>query len=163
MDIRNSSTKKEADLVVGSQTAVDANISSISQNIQLVAETNPKLLRRSRIVKSALMTNTSSVEILSVPAGKKFLMTSATLSVVKDATSTATSIVMNATVGGVTSSMLRICGLTLTAKDAQISISPSVPIVCDAGSIYLGSDTAVANVKVSGTIAGYFINDNEDS
>ena len=108
------------------------------------------------VLASNVVINGTSATIYTTPTDKDFYLTSAQLSVIKDATSTSTACTISATVGGVTTQILTIKCLTLTAQENSISNSFYYPIKIDRGTnIVVTSTTNVANVGATGNIQGY--------
>lgn len=102
------------------------------------------------IIKSV----SSITTIYTTPADKDFYLTSCTLTMAKAAGDTATSIVIQAAVGGVTTVLVRLSGITLTAERDSLFCPFPVPIKIDRGSAIAlaGGGTFTS---VGGSIQGY--------
>jgi hypothetical protein len=152
--ITNDNTTRECSKVLGHQVENAPQLDT--SKIMLVAEVNPKMLRRSNIVKNSGFTNNTSVNVYTTPTDRFFYLTSAVLSYIKDVTSTSTSVRLNATINGVVTQLIPLPTLTLTAGQDSLSVSYSNAIRIDPGTtITATSTTNVANITVNTTITGY--------
>jgi uncharacterized membrane-anchored protein len=151
MQNMNSRVMQEMRDVSRNQDAVTALPSSFSPSIQLVAEVNPKLLQRVRIVA-----NVTSGSPYTSPAGKKLIITGVVMSIAKDATHTGTYSTLNCVINGGSVGILRIVGLTLTADSQTVVISFPVPIECDANTAVTHSLTGTYGNQFCG-ISGYLV------
>jgi hypothetical protein len=103
-----------------------------------VMEVNPKLLRRCNVLETAGRTAASSVTIYTVPTGKKFYLTSASLNYIKDALNdhaTGITALVTCVIGGATKNLFIIPVITLTAQSGIINLNLPVPIELEAGTI----------------------------
>jgi len=111
------------------------------------------------IIKFGVATNSTSTTIYTTPTNQDFYLVSATLSTIKDATSTSTNSGLNVVINGANSALLSISSLTLTAQSETVSVSLSTPIKVDRGSnITVTNGTNVANATSRGNIAGFLVN-----
>lgn len=110
----------------------------------------------SNVIASGFASNAVTKTLLTTPTDKDFFMTACQLSVIKDATSTSTSVDIECMVGGKNFSLIAIPCISLTAQTGQISLSFPVPIKVDRNSaITINSSTNVANITYFGSIVGY--------
>jgi hypothetical protein len=154
--INNSQLSKE--MIEGAKINIsfDNIPTQIADKVIPTMEVNPKMLRICNIVKDGSATNATSATIYTTPTDKDFYLVSAQMSVIKDVTATSTNSFVNAVIDGLTSTMMRIRGLTLTPQSETISISLNPPLKIDRGTnITIGNTTNVANVSASGSIVGY--------
>ena len=125
-------------------------------------ELNPDLQRISNIIAENSASNATSATIYTTnnnPSTQQFYLTSVTLSMIKDATSTSVESDVNITMGGVVYSILTIPSLTLTAQNQSIFQSFKQPLPIDANTaITVTNSTNNANIKANGTITGYYAN-----
>lgn len=109
-----------------------------------------------KIVRQNSGANNASLTIYTTPADKDFYLTAATLSYIKDATSTAASVALQVTIDGVALNVLFLPGITLTASYDNMALSFDVPIKLDRNtSIVCTASSAVANIRTAATIVGY--------
>jgi hypothetical protein len=129
----------------------------LDNTIKPTFEVNPKLLRRCNIVKRGSLLNATSATLFSIKADEDFYIVAATLTMIKDVTSTSTTVGLTVTTDGVATKILDITGITLTPDSQTISVSFPFPLKADRGTITsLTSSTNVANVSAIGTIVGYY-------
>lgn len=155
--IYNSELSKE--LLEGAKIQVhrDSVPTQLAEKVVPVMEVNPKLLRRVNVLKRNSAVNSTSATILAVAADRDFYLTSAFLSVIKDATSTSVSSNITATIDGVSSNLLSIAELTLTAQSSQSNMAYTPPIKIDSGTnISVTNSTNVANITAIAGITGYY-------
>lgn len=127
-----------------------------------VVETNPKMLRRCEIVKTASAANATSATIYTTPADKDFYLSAVGLSCIKDATSTSTLSSIVTTVLGSSVVVIGIAGFTLTAQNDTMTLNFPVPIKVDRNVVIsVNNSTNVANVTSRGSIAGYIVEPNQ--
>lgn len=159
MQNKNSSTTQEIRDVARSQDAVEVLPSSFSPTIQLVAEVNPKMLRRSNVLRNSSAVNSTSSTVYTVPSEGEFYLTFAQIAIIKDATSTSTqSYIQCQPKGYAAQRILSIPSLTLTAQEAQVSATLAAPLLLEPGStITLANQTNVANITAHCCIAGYYL------
>lgn len=156
--IYNSDLTKELVDAGKIQVSRDSIPTQIADKVVPVMEVNPRLTRYSNIVRHSNLDNTTSATIYTVPSGKSFVLTGASLNFLKDATATATTIYISIVIGGATQRLLHFKTLTLTAEQRELSISFPFPIrVDDGSSINVVSDTDVANIKAGASIVGILL------
>jgi hypothetical protein len=132
----------------------------IENKIQLVVDVNPLKNEFCNIVRTNGLINNTSATVYSTPTDKDFYLTNATLSYIKDVTSTATYVSMIVTIGGTVVDLLKLPSITLTVGYGQIAQSYYYPIKIDRGtSITVNSSTNVANITVIGNIQGFTVDD----
>lgn len=128
------------------------NTGEVADFIQPVKEISPRI----NICRSASAAGAASATIYTTPADKDFYLTAAQLSLIKDAAGTSTASNLNATIDGVSQSLLLIRGITLTAQNDSIAQSWAIPIKIDRNTNITVTNSAVAGVTLtSGTIQGY--------
>lgn len=128
----------------------------LNNQIVPVFEVNPRLTRFCDIVKTNSIANQTSATIYTTPTDKDFFLTSASLSYIKDVTSTSTGVAINVTINGLATSVLALPGITLTVSQGQISNTFLHPLKIDRNTnIAVISSTSVANIKAQGCISGY--------
>lgn len=94
--------------------------------------------------------------IYTTPVDRDFYLSALTLSMIKDATSTATTFGISVVVGGATLNVVTISGITLTADAKNTSVSFLIPIKIDRNTaINVVSSTAVANQRADAVIIGF--------
>lgn len=123
-----------------------------------VMEVNPKLLRTNTIVRYNEFFNDTAGTILTTPANQDFYLTSASLSVTKDATSTSTMSRIRCVIDGVTTYLLPLAHLTLTAQNQQIALNFDKPIKLDRNTaLSFITATNVGNIRVAAAITGFIV------
>lgn len=156
--IYNSDLFKELKEGARIQQLTDPIPNQLQGNVIPVMEVNPKLLRRSNIIKNAGLTNGTTTTLYTTPLDKDFYIVAASLSVIKDVTSTSTDTSLRITVDNVVVRPLVISGITLTAQSQAVSISFSSPIKVDRNTaITINHATNVANIRGDATIIGYLV------
>lgn len=116
------------------------------------------ITRYCNIVRRQEAINVLTATIYTTPTDKDFYLTAATLSFIKDATSTSLSSTIRVVIEGITWQILSLAQLTLTAQSGNQSISFPFPIKIDRGTnITVQNNTNVANVATYGTIMGYTV------
>lgn len=110
------------------------------------------------IVKSASATNATNAIIFTTPIDKDFYLTHASLSVIKDATSTSIVSAITVTIDGVVPSIIQIAGITLTPQISQLVLCFNYPIKIDRGTqIRVTNSTNVGNIRADGCISGFTV------
>jgi hypothetical protein len=129
----------------------------LAEKVVPVMEVNPRLIRTADVCKSATLNNATTATILTTPTDMDFYLCSASISFIKDVTSTATTLNITFTDQyGVSQTALRAVCFTLTVQNGQNSISFPFPIKCARNTIIaITSDTNVANIRASASISGY--------
>lgn len=132
----------------------------LKNDIQPVFEINPRITRPTEIVKYASLSNATAANMYAnTPSDKDFYITSASLSMIKDATATTTQVSINVPINGAATNLLTLPGITLTAQNQSISISFHHPLKVDRnGLIRVVSATNVANILAHAVITGYLAN-----
>lgn len=150
MKIENQDLLREAATVSRMQQAISNPEFSFSNSIQLVAEVNPKLLRRVDIVRNL------STAALSGVSGKRFVITAVSIAYSKSAADNGTSLQCSTTLGGSSRIVARISTQTLTAESRNVFFAFPVPIVCDEGQ---GVSRAIGGAFTAEAVEvyGYFI------
>jgi hypothetical protein len=134
--------------------------SEFTKDVYPCVEVNPLLIKNAQVVRSNAATNATSATIITTPIDRDFYLVAASISLIKDATSTSTSSSILVSPEGDTQgvALLRISGLTLTPQSAQSNISFNHPIKLTQGStVTVTNTTNVGNVTSSGTIVGFFM------
>ena len=154
--INNDQTIKESSDVLGYQVQ---NIPQLdTSKISLVANVNPKDLRRINIVRYANAVNSGSGTIYTTPTDKDFYLCYANLGIIKDATSTSTEESLRIVIDGATQRLMTIPSITLTAQSQNVFISLNNPIKIDRNTaITINGSSATANITLNGSIAGYLV------
>lgn len=155
--IYNSDLSKE--LQIGASLQVSEGIpNQLAEKVVPVMEVNPKLTKTLDIVKYTNTSGTSNATIYTVP-DQEFYLKGAQLSIIKNATSDVAtgSYGLLATINGVSTPILSLALLTLTAQEQSICISFINPIKVDKNtSILLASAASTAGTMVrTGIIYGY--------
>ena len=124
-----------------------------------IIDVTPKNYKSCDIVRFKQASNTAAAQtIYTVPSNKDFYLTSCSLSVTKDATSTSIRTYIQVTIDGANQQLLSIAGITLTAQSQGLTMSFPVPIKIDRGtSIQFFNNTAVANIETNASIVGYTV------
>jgi len=109
-------------------------------------------------IKNAGATNATSATVYTTPTDKDFYLTNATISVIKDVTSTSAGSTVRVFVNGVQSIILDLAGITLTPQTLSQTMSFVPPIKLDRGSVVVVTNgTNVANIKTDCSILGYTV------
>ena len=156
--IDNTDTKKEMNDAMRGNAVSNIAPTKINDSVQPVININPKDYRRCNIIKRASALNSTSATIYTTPTDKDFYLVGATLSLIKDATSTSTYSALDVTINGARGEIIYIPTITLTAETQSLSISLPFPILVDRNTtIRVLNGTNVANITSSGTIVGYTV------
>lgn len=157
--IDNTQTKREIDDAIRGNSVTNLAPTKVSDNVQLVLNVNPKDYKNSEIVLSNTCVNSTSSTIYTTPTDRDFYLTSAQLSMIKDAGALSTYSAINCTINGDANvRLIRVIGLATTAQTESLSISFPAPVKVDRGTaITVINSNAGANVSASGLIAGYLI------
>lgn len=127
-------------------------------NVQAVIDMTPRKHHVCDIVKTASGSGSANNTIYTTPTDCDFYITAITLGVIKDASATSVDSYVTCVIGGVTSRMISIPGITLTAQSETMSISFPFPIKVDRGtSVVLTNSTNVAVIKSTACIIGYTV------
>jgi hypothetical protein len=154
--INNQELKKAFSDATKTQVSEQPNDIS-NRTVIPVIDITPRHHKIINIAKSASITNATSATVYTTPTDQDFYLTSATLSYIKDATSTSTAIALEVIPKDVANAaVLRFAALTLTAANGNLSQSFVPPILLKRGSnINVTSDTNIANIKAMATVQGY--------
>jgi hypothetical protein len=156
--IYNSSLTKELTDVAKIQVSRDSVPNQLAEKVVPVIDVNPKHARILNIVRATTMTNGTTTTMFTTDASRETYISSCSLAFIKDATSTATNIALTCIIDGVTQTLIRLPGITLTASSDSLAMSFPFPIKVDKGSaITITSDTNVANIIVKATLQGFNI------
>ncbi len=147
----NSQTIKE----VIDAFKLDMNIDKIPSIIPVV-EVNPKVVKNAEVAAASAINSTTGV-ILTANNNADIYILSASLSIIKDVTSTSTISAINITTeGGLSRDILRIASLSLTVQNQTVTISFTHPIKIKRNTaISITNGTNVANITAQGCIS-YF-------
>lgn len=135
--IHNTDLLKEVREGIKSQQLRENIPQMLADKIVPVMEVNPKLLRRTNLVKNITKASSGSQTIFTSDATKETYITNLVLSVIKDATNDAVSQACSITVvqDGATLTPLSMSLLTLTAQDDSITLSFKNPIKIDKNTV----------------------------
>ena len=154
--IYNSDLFKELASAGKIQVSVDNIPNQLAEKVVPVMEVNPKLLRRTEIIRHNDATNATSASIYTTPANADFYLTHLTISTMKDAGSTATFSAISCVIDGITRYAATLGFITLTASRDSLSINFSTPIKIDRNtSIGIVNSAAAANIITICSIGGY--------
>lgn len=136
--------------------------SQLADKVVPVMEVNPKLLRRSNIVRSGGSITAGSATIYTTPGDKDFYLTACSASFIKDAANDNATGRFNAivaTVEGIAQNLISFAVLTLTAQQQTVTISFPTPIKIDKNTaISIASTTIGAGSFAKyGNIVGYTV------
>ena len=130
---------------------------STTEKVQVVFD--PQLRRVCDIVKSVTTAVTGNVTIFTTPSDKNFYLNSATLTRAKNGTlDDGTEVVaINVTVNGLSSSIIQLAGLGLTAANQNGSVSFPIPLLVDRNTAITisGSNFSDGAQMRAGTITGF--------
>jgi hypothetical protein len=162
VQIHNSDLFKELRDGTKSQQLRDGVLpSQLAEKVVPVMEVNPKLLRRCEIVRTNAASNATTATIYTTPTDKDFYLCGASLSVIKDVTSTSVVSAIAAPVGGGTTDTRRILvisEISVTIQNGSVATSFQTPIKIDRGvTIVVTNSTNVGNIRADGCIWGYLV------
>jgi len=127
-------------------------------NAMPVIEVNPKIVKNA-LVANYELTNTTSATIITTPLNQDYYITSISLALIKDVTSTSTSTDVRVSIGGKVIKLLTIPSITLTAQTLTHNIVFPHPLKIDRGvNVTLNNSTNVANISATVNIS-YFIDE----
>jgi hypothetical protein len=128
---------------------------TLAKDIQLVYAVNLNKISDEAAEGNAI--NAASGNVLVSSADRDTFITGATLSVIKDASSTSVSSAINVMMpNGVTIPIVRIVGFTTTAQNGTSEFTFQHPIRIQRGStVTVGNSAAVANITARATILFY--------
>lgn len=108
--------------------------SQLAEKVVPVMEVNPKLLRRTNILRSSSRsTTTNGLTIYTTPTNQDFYLTYAQLNYMTDAAADNTTLRLTCTIDGATRDILTVCKQTLTATSGNIILPLQYPIKIDRG------------------------------
>lgn len=138
------------------QISKDKIPTELAEKVIPVMEVNPKLLRKTKICRSLIVTNSTSGTIYTTPTTQDFYLTGATISVIKDATATSVYSQLVVYIDGASQGIMNIPGITLTAQNQSLTLSFPIPVKLDRGStINISNNTNVGNVVCGASIFGF--------
>lgn len=144
-----------------SNKAERGEIPQVSEKFYIpTIEVNPFLVKIADICKTSSAINATSATIYTTPTDVDFYLTAACLSIIKDNTATSVSSYISFNVNGVSCSICRIAGLTLTPQNSVVPMDFNQhPIKVDRGAVIaINNSTNVANCSAFGTIVGFTVN-----
>jgi len=132
--------------------------------LSLVANVNPKNTRKINICRRQTLTNGTTATIYSVPTDRRFYLTNVSLSMIKDATATTTTVSVIGTIKGETETrILDFVGLTLTAQNQVATLNFAFPCEMEPGTtIRVISATNVGNISANSVVHGILLPDMKD-
>lgn len=146
--IYNSDLTKE--LIEGAKIQImrESVPNQIAEKVVPVMEVNPKLLRRTNVIINNNNSSTGSATIKVLPTGMNFYITAISLQVIKDAANDVADgqVTITAPIDGLSSTLINLPVLTLTAQNIGAIISFTYPIRLDAG----GTISLVSNAFAAG-------------
>ncbi len=117
---------------------------------------NDDLYYDTPIIKTDTAINSTSTAIMTTDSYYETFLTGLTFSLIKDATSTSILSSVTAVIGGATSTLVAISGLTLTAQNQTIDVIFSKPIKIDRSSVVnITNSTATGNVSARAVVRGF--------
>lgn len=164
-NVKNGSSIRELVQAANLQTGFDEIPTKLATSIVPVININPNDYRFSKAFPIASsLSNATSATVYTCAADKDTYLTAASMSMIKDVTSTATVIALNVIPYNeslVAAPIIRITGFTLTVQNECVTIAFPFPIKLKRGSnITLTSDTNVANVSARCSLIGYEVENN---
>jgi len=152
--INRSSVINQQVNITGLNSAVDVVPTQLNNVVSPTLDLNPRF---SMLTKGDNATTSGARTLITAPTDKDLYLTYLWLSLSKNVTSDCTSIILTATIGGATSTLLRMDFQSLTAESDNISLCLPYPVKVDRGATisYTASFTAGAFSKSAGI--GYFI------
>lgn len=137
--------------------AVDTIPSVVNPTIQPVFEVTKK--NSLSAFSNAVVVSSSAATLFTTPSDRDFYLTSASLSLIKDATcdKATGSLAINATINGSTRAILSLPTLTLTAQNIAVANNFSNPIKIDRGTAIQRSTFSftAGTAAFDATITGY--------
>lgn len=127
-----------------------------SEKIQLVY---PLDFYGHNLIVSDTSINNNDATLLTTPGTRDYYLNSAVLSMSKNVTSDNTNCFLRVIIGGVSSDILVIGGLTLTAQHSNIGLTFSRPIKIDRGTVIrlIRTATTVGSCTLTGSVSGYIV------
>lgn len=131
------------------------------RSVQPVMDMTPRFHRVANICRQVEASNATAATIYTTPTDVDFYLTSACLSVIKDASSPSTYSAINITIDGITRTLLIISGFASTAQSGTVANAFTVPIKLDRGTnIAIANTSATAAIRTWATIQGYTVSTN---
>lgn len=159
--IYNTDLSKELKEGAKLQQLRDIIPSQLADKVVPVMEVNPKLLRRTNLIKSNIRSTSGNHSIYTSPAtGQDVFLETFTISMIKDVICDAAtgSFNVNITVDGATIDVFRLPIITLTAQSSSIVLTLPHPVKIDRNSSVLMTGTFAAGVCVrSLSCTGYIV------
>jgi hypothetical protein len=134
--------------------------SQLADKVVPVMEVNPKMLRRTNVMKALAKATSGTSTIYTTPSDKDFFLTGAVLTLNKDAANDLATGTVNLTVvqDGETKTIIAMPVITLTAQDKTLVCPIIYPAKLDRGSVIAVSGTFGAGVlNRVGIITGFII------
>ncbi len=108
------------------------------------------------IIRTETAINSTSTAIMTTDSYYETFLTGLTLSIIKDVTSTSILSSITAVIGGATSTLTAIAGLSLTIQNQTIDVAFSKPIKIDRSSVInVTNSTATGNVSARAVVRGF--------
>lgn len=156
MEIQSTEIKQGIINATKINPSVNKIPSTLGNQIIPTLEVNPLINAICDVVAQTTASNTTAATIYTTPTDKDFYLTSLTLSIIKDATSTSTFSDVRTTINGASVILTRIAGFTLTAQNSNMSLTLPIPVKLDRGvAITVNNGTNVANITSIGCIQGF--------
>lgn len=132
---------------------------NLAMTVQPVLDMTPDFHKFTSIFKSATGSTSSSTNTIYTVAGKRFLLTGLTYSWAKDAAcdSATGAFGISATIDNVSTPLLRVGGIALTAQQGSVYVEFKRPVFCPIGTtIFMQQSTFTAGVFIrSAVLHGY--------
>lgn len=146
--VRNPNTLNQMRDVLQQQSGIDPS----QDQIVLVGEVNPRLLKACDVNAAGNSSATGSVTVYTTPSDRDFYLTGIQYSMIKDATCDAATgtIQVGGTVNGQSVAFLRKAIITLTAQSADITREFTRPILIDRGTAISMTATFTAGAMSRG-------------
>lgn len=161
--INNSDLFKELKEGIKLQQLRDVIPSQLADKVVPVMEVNPKLLRRTNLIKSQSATANSNTTIYTTPTDKDFFLTNFVMQGIKDAVcdmATGQFFYLTVVIDGATTSLAPVSGITLTAQSERVVVVLAHPLKIDKGTNIIlarGGAFAAGVFSRSATIMGYLV------
>jgi len=135
MLIQNASTIKEIRKVAGLSIS-EGFPQQLNNSVQAVVDVNPANLRRGDYIKVSARTSTGDLVLATTSTARDTFISGAQLGIIKDATNDGASNYVRITVviDGITTDIIALPTLTLTAQNSFLSVNFREPIKIDRGS-----------------------------
>jgi hypothetical protein len=159
--INNEDVIKNSSKILGHQVENKPQLDT--SKISLVAEVNPRLLRKINIVKRATSSTTSAATIYTTPSDKDFYLCFAGIGNTKDVTCDNSEIALFIIPFGESSGiqLINIPTTTLTASNNYFGTSFFPPILIKRSStITVSGSFSLGTMTKTGTVTGYTVDEN---